>query len=107
MSTLIINTPSGKVKETKQSFEKTFKSCVGVGFAMSSVTLLKALKCTKVHILDTDGKQMAVAEMVGITASQLQMKGMTRYDIRFKKPSKCGYSKKVLLNRNGVGFKNI
>jgi hypothetical protein len=59
MSTLIINTPSGKVKETKQSFEKTFKSCVGVGFAMSSVTLLKALKCTKVHILDTDGNSIA------------------------------------------------
>lgn len=108
MSTLIINTPSGKVEETKQSFEKTIKSCVGVGFAMSRTTLLKALKCTKVHILDKDAKKMAVAEMVGITASLLPKtsRGMVRYDIKFKKPSKCGYSKKVLLNRNGVGIKD-
>jgi hypothetical protein len=106
MSILIINTPSRKVEETKQSFEKTIKSCVGVGFAMSRTTLFKALKCTKVHILDKDAKKMAVAEMVGIIASQLVKKGMARYDIKFKKPLRCGYSKKVLLNRYGVGFKD-
>lgn len=106
MSTLIINTPSGKVEETKQSFEKTIKSCVGVGFAMSRATLFKALKCTRVNILDKDARKMAVAEMVGITASQLHKKGMARYDIKFKNPLRCGYSKKVLLNRNGVGIKD-
>lgn len=57
MYTLLINTPFGKIEEPKQSFGKTLISCVGVGFAMSSATLLRALKCTKVHILDKDEKK--------------------------------------------------
>jgi len=107
MSTLIINTPSGQVQPSKQSFEETLKRCVGVGFAMGKETHTKAQRCKKVIILDKDAKQKAVSVFLSIEKSALPstLSGLTRYDVNFEKPLKCQY-RPERLNRNGIGIKD-
>ena len=102
MSTLVINAPKAKVEQTRaQSFEATFASGVGDGYAITKILFAQLSAGCGVVLLDKDQGKRAEGTLVQLVPTEKTENGIQRYDVHIKNLKMVPY-KPESLNRNGV-----
>jgi hypothetical protein len=102
MSTLVINAPKAKViQESKQSFEATFASGVGDGYAIAKSLFGQVSTGSGVVLLDKDQEKRAEGTLVQLVPTEKTGNGIQRYNVHIRNLKMVPY-KPESLNRNGV-----
>ena len=103
MKTLVIHAPDYRIKDGAQSFESTFSSCLGDGYAISKNDAIILHPGSKVILLRNDrNKSRAEGTLVKLVPTTSKTpQGIRRYDVYFENPKVVLY-KAERLNRFGV-----
>jgi len=102
MSTLVMNAPRAKSEqENKQSFEATFESGIGDGYAISKGLFSRLSAGSGVVLLDKDQGKRAEVMLLQLVPTEKTGNGIQRYDVHVKNLKMVPY-KPESLNRNGV-----
>lgn len=102
MSTLVINAPMAKVEqERKQSFETTFASGLGDGYAIANGLFVRLSAGCGVVLLDKDQGKRAEGTLIELVPTEKTGNGIQRYDVHIKNLKMVPYRPEN-LNRNGV-----
>jgi hypothetical protein len=102
MPSIVINAPRSQVEENdKKSFDNTFKTGVGDGYAINRNLFSQIYPGCKVVLLSKDQKVRAEGELVRLVPSFKTGNGIQRYDVYVKDFKRVPYVPER-LNRNGV-----
>jgi hypothetical protein len=103
MATLVINAPKAEIRQTNaQSFETTFTSGVGDGYAIAKGLFAQLSAGCGVVLLDKDQRKRAEGTLVRLVRiDEKTGNGIQRYEVHMKNLRMVPY-KSERLNRNGV-----
>jgi hypothetical protein len=102
MVTLVINAPREKVQaEAKKSFQNTFDTGIGEGYAIAMKLFEQCRPGCTVVLLSKDERKRAEGKLVKLVPTVKTGSGMQRYDVYIDNMRMVPY-KSEALNRNGV-----
>ena len=101
MTTLVIHAPKWRAQQDARSFENTFASGVGDGYAIASRLYAQVHVGCKVVLLCKETRKRAEGQLVGLDPDEKTGNGIQRYNVRMKNLQMVPY-KPESLNRNGV-----
>ncbi len=102
MAILVINAPKWRVRqENAKSFEKTFQSGIGDGYAISKNLFDQLSPMCVVVLLSKDQKLRAEGRLIKLVPTTKTKNGIQRYDVYIENLTMVPY-RPERLNRNGV-----
>lgn len=102
MTTLVINAPRrATTSESKRSFDSTFASGVGEGYAIAKASVTRCLPGSKVVLLSTDEGKRAEGTLVKLEPAGKARNGLQRYDVHVANLARVAYRPEQ-INRYGV-----
>lgn len=102
MAMLVINAPRWRVQqENAKSFERTFHSGVGDGYAISKNLFDQLSPGCGVVLLSKDQKLRAEGKLIRLVPTTKANNGIQRYDVYIENLTRVPYRPEH-LNRNGV-----
>jgi hypothetical protein len=102
MAILVVNAPKRTVhQENAKSFEKTFQSGIGDGYAISKNLFDQLSPCCVVVLLSKDQKLRAEGRLIKLVSTTKTKNGIQRYDVYIENIAIVPY-RPERLNRNGI-----
>jgi hypothetical protein len=102
MAALVIHAPKEKNQtESKRSFDTTFKSGIGDGYAIWKSLASQITPNCKVIVLSKDERKRAEGVLVKLVPVEKTASGIQRYDVKMRDLKMVPF-KDERLNRNGV-----
>ena len=102
MAILIINAPKQMAQsDKKKSFDSTFATGVGEGYAISSQLYERCRPGCRVVLLSKDERKRGEGKLVRLVPTSKAGNGIQRYDVYIEGLTRVPYRSEP-LNRNGV-----